>query len=212
MATIFQRNLIETLNRKQMTQSELARRSGITQSSISDYINGKYEPKQDKVDRIAAALDISPSFLVGKTGDESPLDYNRYGLLPVTKRKIPVLGNVHCGDPVYAEEDFLDVVDSDIKADFALRAQGNSMIDAGIDPGDLIFVRKQSTVENGDLAVVLIEDEAAVKRVYINDRILTLNPANPAYNPITITESDQKDVKILGKVIAHMHYYRDRKQ
>lgn len=212
MATIFQRNLIETLNRKQMTQSELARRSGITQSSISDYINGKYEPKQDKVDRIAAALDISPSFLVGKTGDEPPLDYNRYGLLPVTNRKIPVLGNVHCGDPVYAEEDFLDVVDSDIEADFALRAVGDSMTGVGIEENDLVFVKKQPSVKNGELAVILLNDEeAAIKRVYKYDTYITLNAENPAYAPLVFHEGDSGQVEVLGKVVAHLHYYKERK-
>lgn len=205
MATIFQRNLIEALNRKQMTQSELARRSGITQSSISDYINGKYEPKQDKVDRIAAALNISPSFLVGKTGDESPLDYNRYGILPVTKREIPVLGNVHCGTPTYAEQEYLAAVDSEISADFALIAVGDSMIDAGIDDGDLVFVRRQSTVDNGQIAVVLINDEAAIKRVQNSGDVLILNPANPRYETLTFQAKDGKDIKILGKVVAFTH-------
>lgn len=205
MATIFQRNLIEALNRKQMTQSELARRSGITQSSISDYINGKYEPKQDKVDRIAAALNISPSFLVGKTGDESPLDYNRYGILPVTKREIPVLGNVHCGTPTYAEQEYLAAVDSEISADFALIAVGDSMINAGIDDGDLVFVRRQSTVDNGQIAVVLINDEAAIKRVQNSGDVLILNPANPRYETLTFQAKDGKDIKILGKVVAFTH-------
>lgn len=212
MATIFQKNFIEALNKKKMTQSELARRSGITQSSISDYINGKYEPKQDKVDRIAAALNISPSFLVGKTGDDSILDYNRYGLLPVTNRKIPVLGNVHCGDPVYAEEDFLDVVDSDNEADFALRAVGDSMTGVGIEENDLVFVKKQPSVKNGELAVILLNDEeAAIKRVYKYDSYISLNPENPAYQPLIFHDGDSGKVEILGRVVAHLHYHKERK-
>lgn len=207
MATIFQRNLIETLNRKQMTQSELARRSGITQSSISDYINGKYEPKQDKVDRIAAALDISPSFLVGKTGDESPLDYSRYDLLPVIKRKIPVLGNVHCGTPKYAEQEYIDLVDTDVNADFALIAEGDSMTDIGIQDKDLVFVRRKSIVDNGKIAVVLIGEEAAIKRVHKTGGTLILSPANQNYEPLIFDSSSKEDIKILGEVVAYTHYF-----
>lgn len=210
MATIFQKNLINILSERKMTQSELAQKSGITQSSISDYINGKYEPKQDKVDAIASALNVSPSFLVGKA--EPSFDYARYGLLPVTKHKIPVLGNVHCGEPEYAEEDYIDVVDTDIEADFALRAVGDSMTGAGIDDKDLVFVRKQPSVENGELAVVLINgEEAAVKRVYKYDTYITLNAENPSYAPLVFHEGDGKQVEILGKVVAHLHHYKERK-
>lgn len=207
MATIFQRNLIETLNRKQMTQSELARRSGITQSSISDYINGKYEPKQDKVDRIAAALNISPSFLVGKTGDESPLDYNRYGFLPVAKRKIPVLGNIHCGTPKYADQEYMDLIDTDVNADFALIAEGDSMIDVGIQDKDLVFIRRKPIVDNGKIAVVLIGEEAAIKRVHKTGDTLILSPANQNYEPLIFDSSSTEDIKILGEVIAYTHYF-----
>lgn len=210
MATIFQKNLINILSERKLTQSELAQKSGITQSSISDYINGKYEPKQDKVDAIASALNVSPSFLVGKA--EPSFDYARYGLLPVTKRKIPVLGNVHCGDPVYAEEDFLDVVDSDIEADFALRAVGDSMTGVGIEENDLVFVKKQPSVKNGELAVILLNDEeAAIKRVYKYDTYITLNAENPAYAPLVFHEGDSGQVEVLGKVVAHLHYYKERK-
>lgn len=163
---------------------------------------------------IAPLLNTSTDYLLGITNDVTPhdFDYSTYGLLPVTKRKIPVLGNVHCGDPVYAEEDFLDVVDSDIKADFALRAVGDSMTGAGIDEKDLVFVRRQPSVENGELAVVLINgEEAAVKRVYKYDSYISLSAENPAYAPLVFHEGDSSQVEVLGKVVAHLHYYKERK-
>lgn len=92
-------------------------------------------------------------FIISSASD---LYYSTYDFLPVTKHTIPVLGNVHCGTPEYTEEDYIDVVDTDIDADFALRALGDSMIGAGIEDNDLVYVRRQPAVENGELAVVLI--------------------------------------------------------
>lgn len=205
MATIFQKNLINILSERKLTQSELAQKSGITQSSISDYINGKYEPKQDKVDAIASALNVSPSFLVGKA--EPSFDYARYGLLPVTKRKIPVLGNVHCGTPKYANQEYIDLVDTDVSADFALIAEGDSMTDVGIQDKDLVFVRRKSIVDNGKIAVVLIGEEAAIKRVHKTGGTLILSPANQNYEPLIFDSSSKEDIKILGEVVAYTHYF-----
>lgn len=156
---------------------------------------------------IAPLLNTSTDYLLGITNDVTPhdFDYSTYDLLSVTKRKIPVLGNVHCGTPTYAEQEYLATVDSEINADFALIAVGDSMIDAGIDDGDLVFVRRQSTVDNGQIAVVLINDEAAIKRVQNSGDVLILNPANPRYETLTFQAKDGKDIKILGKVVAFTH-------
>lgn len=201
MATIFQKNLINILNERKLTQSELAEKSGITQSSISDYINGKYEPKQDKVDAIASALNVSPSFLVGKA--EPSFDYTAYGLLPVSKHKIPVLGTVAAGSPIFADEDLETYIDpQDIDADFALHVMGNSMIGDGINDNDVVYVRKQGVVGQGEIAVVLVEDEATLKHVYTADGEIQLVASNPSYPPIIIRDSDHKNVSILGKAVG----------
>jgi repressor LexA len=190
-----------------MSQDELALLLGYSdKSSISKIENSQRDIYRGKVVEFAEALKTTPSYLMGWTDDV--LGYN---LLQVTTRKIPIIGNVHCGVPEYAEEDFLDIVDSDIRADFALRATGDSMIGAGIEEGDLVFVRKQPTINSGELAVVLIKDEAAIKRVYMHDSYISLSAENPAYAPIVIKENEEQEVFILGKVVAHMHFYKERK-
>ena len=186
-----------------LSQQELADKVFTSKSMISSYENGLSDPRQSMIPLLSEALNVSIGWLM--TGDEFTLDYNRYGILPVAKRKIPVLGNVHCGTPTYAEQEYLAAVDSEINADFALIAVGDSMIDAGIDDGDLVFVRRQSTVDNGQIAVVLINDEAAIKRVQNSGDVLILNPANPRYETLTFQAKDGKDIQILGKVVAFTH-------
>lgn len=86
------------------------------------------------------------------------------------------------------------------------------MTGAGIDDKNLVFVRKQSSVANGELAVVLVNGkDAAVKRVYKYDTYITLNQENPAYAPLTFRDGDGSKVEVLGKVVAHLHYYKGHK-
>ena len=117
-----------------------------------------------------------------------------------------MLGNVACGEPIFASEEhgYYAKASSDVYADFCLTARGDSMINARIFDGDLLFVRKQESVDDGEIAVVLIDDEATVKRVYFNreDGILTLMPENPTYKPMRYTGSQLDRVRILGKVVS----------
>lgn len=124
---------------------------------------------------------------------------------PISTKRLPVLGNVACGEPIFADEQrntYIDV-DYDVDADFCLTAKGDSMINARIFDGDILFVKSQPTVEDGEIAVVLIEDEATVKRVYYNkeDSILTLVPENPTYKPMRYQGEQLNNIRILGKVV-----------
>lgn len=194
-----------------LTLKEVAKALGVSESTVQRYETSEIKNMGiDKVEALANILKVTPEYLMGWADEKG--DYSSYGALPVTKRKIPVLGNVHCGDPVYAEEDFLDVVDSDIEADFALRAVGDSMTGVGIEENDLVFVKKQPSVKNGELAVILLNDEeAAIKRVYKYDSYISLNAENPAYQPLIFHDGDSGKVEILGRVVAHLHYYKERK-
>jgi repressor LexA len=194
-----------------ITVDEIAEALGVNRATVYRYESKEIEKMPLTVlEPLAEVLKVTPYYLMGWTDDAT--DFSRRDFLSVAKRRIPVIGNVHCGDPVYAEEDYLDIVDSDIDADFALRVKGNSMEGAGIVDGDLVFVRQQPAVENGELAVVLIDDEAAVKRVYKYDTYISLNADNPAYAPIILREGDGQEASILGKVVAFTHYYKDRRE
>lgn len=119
-------------------------------------------------------------------------------------KRIPILGVVAAGEPILATEsyeDYVELGDDGIRVDFCLRVKGDSMKDARIMDGDIVFVRQQPTVNNGEIAVVLIDDEATLKRVYITDDGVILKPENSKYAPIYVSKEEFKDVRILGKAV-----------
>ena len=125
---------------------------------------------------------------------------------PIAFTRFPVLGTVACGEPIWAEEERGTFVAgaADIDADFCLIAKGDSMINARIFDGDLLFVKKQPMVEDGEIAVVLVENEATVKRVYYDreSNVITLVPENPMHKPMRYEGTKLDEITILGKVVA----------
>ncbi len=208
----FQERLNQALNMRKMTAAELSRRTRVPAAVISQYRSGRYEPKQDRVDLFASVLRVNAAWLMGydiepENNNEISIDsMEKWGIRPISTKKIPLLGNIACGEPRYADEDRSSYVEvgTDIKADFCLRAKGDSMINARINDGDIVFVRSQNAVDNGDIAAVIINDEATLKRVYFfpDKNILILKPENTKYKDIIYSEEDLNNVKILGKAIA----------
>lgn len=119
-------------------------------------------------------------------------------------RKIPLVGTIACGDPILAEENIEDYVNipKHIKADFALTCKGDSMINARIFNGDIVYIRQQDMVENGEIAAVLIDDAATLKRVKLFEDHIVLEPENPMYPPKSYWYDEMNDVRILGKAVA----------
>ena len=128
------------------------------------------------------------------------------GAMPVTIRRVPLLGTIACGEPILAEADLdtFAVVGNAIECDFALRCQGDSMINARIFDGDVVFIRKQEYVDDGTIAAVLIDDEATLKRVYkLSDGRIELRAENPLYKPIMVGgEGETRTFRVLGKAVA----------
>lgn len=118
-------------------------------------------------------------------------------------KRIPVLGCIAAGVPILAEAESGEYIEVNggIHVDFCLRVRGDSMTDARINDGDLVFVRQQPTVDNGDIAVVLIDDEATLKRFYKTESGVILKPENSRYQPMFFSEKDFKSVRILGKAV-----------
>ena len=108
--------------------------------------------------------------------------------------------------PIYAEEEYesFAAVNSELDADFCLRASGDSMIGARIYDGDIVFIRSQDSVDNGEIAVVIIGEEATLKRVYYypEKQKLVLSPENPKYEPLVFINEELDSIKIIGKAIA----------
>lgn len=123
--------------------------------------------------------------------------------LPKTNTTIPLLGEIACGQPILAEENYSEVVPVPdyVHADFALRCRGDSMVGARILDGDIVYIRQQPDVEDGEIAAVLIGDEATLKRVYKIPGRLQLRPENPSYPVMEYANSDLDQVRILGRAV-----------
>ncbi len=126
-------------------------------------------------------------------------------IIPLPKtRLVPMLGTIACGEPILAEENIEAYVsvNKDIPADFALKCKGDSMINARIFDGDIVYIRRQSDVDDGEIAAVLIDTEATLKRVRKLPNKLILSPCNPMYDDLIYTAEQLDSVRILGKAVA----------
>lgn len=187
-----------------LSQEELAIKTGYTsRSSIAKIEKGLVDLPHTKIALFAEALETTPSDLMG-WNDENSSVFNFKNILPMPKtKKVPLVGTIACGEPILADENIEDYIDTpeNISADFCLRCKGDSMINARIHDGDIVYIRKQPIVENGEIAAVLIDDEATLKRVYISSDKIILKPENPAYTPLVYVETEMNDVEILGKAV-----------
>ena len=190
-----------------LSQDELAQKLGYkSRSTINKKEMGKNYITQSKIKAFAEALETTPSYLMGWEDEEgnSTLEKKYDNIVPITTYKVPLLGEIACGKPIFANQDlecYIDVT-TNINADFALKAKGDSMINARIYDGDIVFIRKQCDVEDGEIAAVIIEDEATLKRVYKDTNTITLVAENAKYKPIVYRSGDCVNVRILGKAIA----------
>lgn len=187
---------------KDISRTQLAEILDTPYSTLSDWVNGKKYPRIDKIELLANYFGIDKSDLIEEQINIEDIP----GAITMQKgRLIPILGEIACGDPILAQENLDGYFLSDpsiIKGDFILKAQGDSMIDAGIEEGDYVFINQTPDVENGAIAAVLIDDDTTLKRFYKTDSQIVLQPENKAYSPIIITEEDGKNIKILGQVIG----------
>ena len=189
-----------------MSQDELAGLVGYTsRTSIAKIEGGKIDLPQSKVELFAHALHTTPAELLGWEVHKQELP-SIDNLMPIQVKRLPILGEIACGEPIYASEDHENYIlaGSDIDADFCLRAKGESMINARIWDGDIVFIRAQQQVENGEIAAVIIGDEATLKRVYYypQQNRLMLNAENPAFAPLIYIGDELRQIKILGKAVA----------
>lgn len=191
---------------KGLTLEMLAEKLGTSRQTIHRYENGTINNiPPEKVMLLAEALETTPARLMGwEREHDSVSGYEN--ILPISIKRLPVLGEISCGKPIYAEEDRENYVAADacLDADFCLKANGDSMIGARIFDGDIVFIRSQRSVDNGDIAAVIINDEATLKRVYFypNEGKLILSPENPKYLPLVYIGEELNQINILGKAVA----------
>ena len=216
----FAQRLREGLDLRGMKQIELATRSGISKYSISHYLKGDWEGKQDAVYELARALNVSEAWLMGydvpaeRSAPKVSVQLDKKptippGFMPLPKmRKVPLIGAIACGDPITAIQNREGDVNApvDMRCDFALKCQGESMIGAGSHDGDVVYIRIQPEVENGEIAAVRIGEEATLKRVYLHNDYIELRPENPAFESIIRRREEMNDVQIEGKAVGWMHW------
>lgn len=183
-----------------LTQADLASLTGYADKSmIAKIEKGLVDLPQSKIQTFADALHTTASALMGT---EVMLPSN---IIPMpTMRRIPLLGSIACGEPILAQENLEGDVDlpDHVHADFALRCRGDSMINARIFDGDIVYIRRQDEVDDGQIAVVLIGDEATLKRVRLYPDHLSLEPENPLYRPIVLWGEEMSCARILGLAVA----------
>lgn len=179
------------LNAKGLTPYKVAKETGISQATLTSWKNGTYIPKYDKLKKIADYLGIDVSELMGNS--------NKTEL-------VPIVGQIACGTPILAEENIDGYAPRchGTRADFCLYARGDSMIGARIYDGDLVFIKKQSMVKNGEIGAVLIGESATLKRVYYypEQSKLILSPENPKYAPLVFVGKELDEIQILGKAVS----------
>lgn len=194
-----------------LTQEELGLKLGLQKSAIAKYENGRVENiKRSVIAKMAEVLECSPAYLMGWSDEINPvpaLDISKFdNIYPVNLKKIPLLGEIACGKPIFANEDRESYVlaGSEIHADFCLRAKGDSMVNARILDGDIVFIRKQDMVDNGEIAAVAIGDDVTLKRVFYHpeQNLLILKAENSKYQDMIYSQDQLDQVYILGKAIA----------
>lgn len=209
----FSKRLAEAMSIREMTQTDLHERTGINKSSISTYLRGDYKAKQDKVDLLSTALNVSPAWLMGydvpmvpdTKSEERNYDISSLkNIIPTEKHMIPVIGTIAAGKPILCDEhiELLLPCDADLNADFALRVHGDSMIDVGYFDGDIVFIHQQPVVEDGQIAAVRIDDSATLKRFYKIPGGCMLLPENAKYKAMTFTSENCDNIAIIGIPVA----------
>lgn len=197
-----------------LSQVQLADLISVSKQTLYKYENNVVTNiPSDKIEAIATALNTTPQYIMGWDDDKktkaaaarTPEDYGLTRLSDVHKKAIPMLGTVACGTPIFANEehDSYVLADEDIDADYCLTAKGDSMINARIYDGDLIFVKQCDHVENGEIAVVAIGDEVTLKRVYFyaETHTLQLIAENPKYAPLIYRDDELDGVYVIGRVL-----------
>lgn len=183
-----------------LSQAEMAKKLIMSQQGYAKYETGTASPNPETLAKIAEIFNCDMEDLTGKT--EKPIK----NIFSIKKKKLPLLGEIACGQPIFANEDRESYVmaGTDINADFCLKAKGDSMIGARILDGDIVFIKQAPIVNNGEIAAVIIGEEATLKRVYFypKKQKLILQAENPKYEPLVYIGEELNEIRILGKAVA----------
>ena len=180
-----------------LSQTELAEKIKVTKGAISLFESGDRSPSREKLEALADVFNVNMDYLLGRSEEKTTSLEPKY---------IPLLGTIAAGKPIFTEEHIEDLflIDERIDADFVIKVKGDSMIGVGIFDGEFCFIKKQSTLENGEMGAILIDGETTLKRFYRDNGKVTLVAENPKYKPLTYTNGD---LQVLGKLVARLRLF-----
>lgn len=194
------------------TKAQIARELKMPYTTYCNYENENREPNSEALITISNYFHVSVDYLIGSTDvRHSPQMVVPNNLIPLKHIvKIPIIGRIACGEPILAEQNFegQTFCPDDVNADFALRCQGDSMIDANIQDGDIVYIKITPAVENGEIAAVVIGEEATLKKVYRHGDTLTLIPANTTYEPMVFRKGEINEIRICGRAVAVLRHLK----
>lgn len=189
------------------TQATLAKALSVKPTTVASWEQGRNKPLMDKVQKISLLFNIPVSELVDDNDTFNKPSNVIYPLSDSLQRvKIPIIGEIACGDPITAEENIEGYTEETFEKPipsgtlFALRCKGHSM-EPTIHDGSLVTIREQPTVEDGEIAAVLVDgdNEATLKRVKHQGKLIMLMPDNQEYDPIILDKNNPG--RIVGKAV-----------
>ena len=187
-----------------MSQYEFGKIADVSDKAVSAWESGTRIPRMGAIEKLANYFGIQKSDIIEDRDVATTPDIE--GIIPIRKKHFPMLGDVAAGKPIEAQQHIECYVagDEDLDADYALRVKGDSMIGAGINDGDIVFIRQQPDVENGEMAAVYVDGGATLKRVYKDSKGVSLYSENPKYPPMYFTAETCEEFRILGKAIKKL--------
>ncbi len=208
---LFSKRLSKLMEEKNETTYTMANTLSLSAPTISRYMTGQMAAKITTIEAMAKYFNVNPVWLMGynvsrnldKQDNNADIITN---IFPIEIKKFPLLGEIACGQPIFVNEDRESYIlaGSNINADFCLKARGDSMVNARILDGDIVFIRQQPVVNDGEIAAIVIDDTATLKRVYYDKEHNTIQliAENPAYRPLVYQNDSLDEIKILGKAVA----------
>lgn len=190
-----------------LTLAQIAEMMGVSEATVQRWESGNIKSvRYEKMDKLAEILRVNPAAFMGwDDSADLPINVESIGAM----RKVPLVGQIACGTPILAEQNIEDYIDlpHHIRADYALTCKGDSMIGAGVHDGDVVYIRKQAQVDNGQIAAVLVgDDDATLKRFYYDGKAtVTLTAENPAVPPMVFTGEDVGRIRVIGLAVAFTH-------
>lgn len=214
LGNVFPQRLLDIITFRHMSLEEIAKAIDVMPLDVERMIAGDLDPTYEQFKALAQYLNVTEDCLDGKTsydivepGAVTPFPSNVRPISDLHRQRVPHIGSVAAGEPIYAPDDLGVYVDSPVDCDAALTVQGDSMAPTYLD-GDVIYIKCRPDVPDGTVAVVFLDDEAALKHVYKRPAGLTLVSDNPEYPPRMIEFQEYSNVRIFGVPVGYTRIYK----